>query len=77
MKSRPAMGCGVRLFVSVSLLHCFILAALILDTPALSAQGVSRKNGTPVEKRLGDLEKNVMRLQQASRSFYSRRLPTI
>ena len=74
-KSRSAMGCAVRLCVSISLLHCIILAALFLDTPALSAQSVPRKNGTPVEKRLGDLEKDVMRLQRQADLFNLDALP--
>ncbi len=52
-----------------------LLVAVLFAAPVLSAQGVSKKTNAPVEKRMGDLEKDVMRLERQADLFNLDALP--
>ncbi len=62
-------------FIPVSTVLCVLFMAGLFSTSILSAQGISRKNNTPAEKRIGDLEKDVMRLQRQADLFNLDALP--
>lgn len=57
------------------ILLCVLLVAGLFAPPVLPAQGVPKKTGTPIEKRVGDLEKDVMVLQRQADLFNLDALP--
>jgi len=63
-----------RFFV-VPAMACFFMIAILAGATTLLAQSPSKKNGAPAEKRIGDLEKDVLRLQRQSDLFNLDALP--
>lgn len=56
-------------------LLCVLLIAGLFAPPVLPAQGVPKKTSVPIEKRVGDLEKDVMVLQRQADLFNLDALP--
>ncbi len=63
-----------RFFVILAIVLCLVLL-VFAGTDMLQAQGVFRKNAVPADKRMGDLEKDVMRLQRQADIFNLDALP--
>ena len=63
-----------RFFV-VPGIACFLMALILAGAIPLQAQTPSKKNGAPAEKRIGDLEKDVLRLQRQADLFNLDALP--
>ncbi|MCK9228067.1 MAG: lytic transglycosylase domain-containing protein [Syntrophorhabdaceae bacterium] len=63
-----------RFFIVLAIACCFMALALTGATK-LQAQSPSKKNTTPADKRIGDLEKDVMRLQRQADLFNLDALP--
>lgn len=64
-----------RFFVSAAIIPSFLVVVFLAGADILGAQGASRKNTLPVDKRIGDLEKDVMRLQRQADIFNLDALP--
>ncbi len=58
-----------------SVLVCLFTVACLFAVPVLSAQGLPKKTNSPMEKRVGDLEKDVMRLERQADIFNLDALP--
>jgi len=66
---------GGRPFVLWAVILGVLFTAGLPGVPALSAQGVPKKANASVEKRMGDLEKDVMKLQRQADLFNLDALP--
>ena len=64
-----------RFFVSAAIIPSLLVVVFLAGADILGAQGASRKNTLPVDKRIGDLEKDVMRLQRQADIFNLDALP--
>lgn len=64
-----------RFFVGVAIVLSLLVVVLIAGADTLGAQSAARKNTLPVDKRIGDLEKDVMRLQRQADIFNLDALP--
>ncbi len=64
-----------RFFVIAGIVACILFSMLLAGADTLGAQNASRKNTQPVDKRLGDLEKDVLRLQRQADIFNLDALP--
>lgn len=60
--------------VVIRTVFCFFFIAGLIYSPLLFAQNASKK-AVPIEKRLGDLEKDVMRLQRQTNLYNLDALP--
>lgn len=64
-----------RFFVAAGVIFCLFFIMFLAGADNLGAQNASRKNAQPVDKRLGDLEKDVLRLQRQADIFNLDALP--
>jgi membrane-bound lytic murein transglycosylase D len=64
-----------RFFVGAAIIPALLVVVLLSGADILGAQNASRKNTLPVDKRIGDLEKDVMRLQRQADIFNLDALP--
>ncbi len=63
-----------RFFIVVAIACCFVVLVFAGAT-ILEAQSPSKKNAAPADKRIGDLEKDIMRLQRQADLFNLDALP--
>jgi len=66
---------AARLVIFLTVIPVVLFVACFFQAPALSAQGAPKKAYGPMEKRLGDVEKDVMRLQRQADLFNLDALP--
>lgn len=62
-------------FFIVLAITCCLVVLIFAGTTILQAQSSSKKSAAPVDKRLGDMEKDVMRLQRQADLFNLDALP--
>ena len=67
-KFLPAAVKPGRFFVGAAVIGCLAMV-LLAGAGILGAQSAPRKGAQPVDKRIGDLEKDVLRLQRQADIF--------